>query len=296
MRHLRRPWLLITAVTLFVMLAAVMLAAPAVRHALAASSQAPDYLALGDSVAFGYSPLADPSDSHNFSGYPTSAARALKENLTNASCPGETSGHFIDLAAPDNGCGAFRATFPLHVVYSGTQLAFADRFLQSHPDTHLVSINIGANDLFLLQRTCQGDVSCIVQGLPGMLQTLAANLSTIYGHIRSLDGYHHQLVAVTYYSLNYTDSVGTSIITEVNNVVHDVTLAFGGSVADGFGAFQAVTAAFNGDVCAAGLLILVSTSPVSCNIHPSYPGDDGLEPHSTPGRDVLGQAIVSALG
>ena len=296
MRHLRRPWLLITAVTLFVMLAAAMLAAPAVRNALAASSHVPDYLALGDSVAFGYSPLVDPSDAHNFSGYPTSAARALKENLTNASCPGETSSHFIDLTGSDNGCGAYRANFPLYVAYSGTQLEFADSFLQSHPDTQLVSINIGANDLFVLQRTCQGDVSCIVAGLPGMLQTLATNLSTIYGHIRTLDGYHHQLVAVTYYSLNYTDSVGTSIITEVNNVVHDVTLAFGGSVADGFGAFQSVTAAFNGDSCAAGLLILVSSSPVSCNIHPSYPGDDGLEPHSNPGRDVLGQAIVSALG
>src|SRR5215467_10329767 len=134
MRHLRRPWLLITAATLFVLLAATMLAAPAVRSALAASSQAPDYLALGDSVAFGYSPLVDPSDPHNFSGYPTAAARALKETLTNASCPGETSGHFIDLTASDNGCGAFRANVPLHVAYSGTQLEFADSFLQSHPD------------------------------------------------------------------------------------------------------------------------------------------------------------------
>lgn len=303
MRHLRRPWLLITAVTLFVILAATMLAAPAGQKALAASSQAPDYLALGDSVAFGYSPLVDPSDSHNFSGYPTSAAKALKENLTNASCPGETSGHFIDLTASDNGCGAFRANFPLHVAYSGTQLEFADRFLQSHPNTQLVSINIGANDLFLLINGCGGsttpaEINCIVAGLPGMLQTLAANLSTIYTHIRTLDGYHHQLVAMTYYSLNYSpaNSTGTAIISEVNTVVAQVTKVFGGTVADGFGAFQSITAAFNGDACAAGLLILVTSNPVSCNIHPSYPGDDGLERHSNPGRDALGQAIVSALG
>src|SRR5260370_12630736 len=97
MRHLRRPLLLITAVTLFVMLAAGILAAPAVRHALAASNQAPDYLALGDSVAFGYSPLVDPSDPHNFSGYPTSPARALKENLTHTSYPGDTSCQFNEL-------------------------------------------------------------------------------------------------------------------------------------------------------------------------------------------------------
>jgi hypothetical protein len=296
MRHLRRPWLILTAVALFVMLAAAVLAAPAVKSALAASSPAPDYLALGDSVAFGYSPLVDPSDPHHFSGYPTPAARALKENLTNASCPGETSSHFIDLAGSDNGCGGYRASFPLHMTYSGTQLAFADHFLQSHPDTQLISINLGANDLFVLQRTCSGVVSCIQQGLPGMLQTLGDNLSVIFGHIRNLDGYRHQLVAVTYYSLNYTDPVGTGIISAVNQVVAQVTRAFGGKVADGFNAFQAVTAAFHGDSCAAGLLILVSSNPASCNIHPSYPGDDGLEPHPNTGRDVLGEAIVSALG
>src|SRR5215471_6134825 len=137
MRHLRRPWLILTAVTILVILAAAMLAAPAVRNALAASP-AKVYLALGDSVAFGYSPLVDPSDQHNFSGYPTTVARALKENLTNAACSGETSTHFIDSASPiDNGCAAYRAHFPLHVAYSGSQLAFADSFLQSHPNTQL---------------------------------------------------------------------------------------------------------------------------------------------------------------
>ena len=299
MRHPRKPWLIFTAVTLFVMLAAAMLAAPAVRSALAASSQAPDYLALGDSVAFGYSPLVDPSDPRNFSGYPTSAARALKENLTNASCPGETSSHFIDLTGSDNGCGAFRAKFPLHVAYSGTQLAFADSFLTSHPTTQLVSINIGANDLFVLQRTCLGNINCIKNGLPGMLNTLAANLNTIYHHIRTLDGYHNQLVALTYYSLNYSpaNSTANAIISEVNNVVAQVTLAWGGKVADGFGAFAAIaTAAFGFDSCAAGLLIETSASPLTCNIHPSYPSDGGLEAHPNTGRDVLGQAIVNALG
>jgi hypothetical protein len=80
----------------------------------------------------------------------------------------------------------------------------------------------------------------------------------------------------------------------VNNVVAQVTLAWGGKVADGFGAFKSATAAFNGDSCAAKLLILVSAS--TCNIHPSYPSDNGLESHSNTGRDVLGQAIVNAIG
>jgi GDSL-like Lipase/Acylhydrolase family len=294
MRHMPKRWL-IPAIALVVMLAATMLAGPLVRRTLAASGPPPPYLALGDSVAFGYSPLVDPSDPHNFSGYPTPAAQALKESLTNASCPGETSSHFIDLTGSDHGCGVYRANFPLHVGYSGAQLAFADSFLQSHPATQVVSINIGANDLFVLQTTCGGNISCIRAGLPGMLATLAANLNTIYGHIRNLDGYHNALVALTYYSLNYTDPVGTAIISEVNTVVAQVTVNWGGKVADGFGAFKAITVpTFNGDSCAAGLLILVSST--TCNIHPSYPSDNGLEPHADTGRAALGQAIVNAVG
>jgi len=288
---------LIVAVALVATLATTLLAGQAIRSTLAASNPPPPYLALGDSVAFGYSPLVDPSDPHNFSGYPTPAARALKESLTNASCPGETSSHFIDLAGSDNSCGAFRAKFPLHVAYSGTQLAFADSFLTSHPTTQLVSINIGANDLFVLQRTCLGNINCIKNGLPGMLNTLAANLNTIYHHIRTLDGYHNQLVALTYYSLNYSsaNSTANSIIMALNNVVAQVTLTAGGKVADGFGAFAAIaTVAFGFDSCAARLLIEVSSSPLTCNIHPSYPSDNGLESHADTGRDLLGQAIVNA--
>ena len=288
MRHVRKPWL-ITAVTLFLVLATVMLASPAVRSALAASNRPQDYLAIGDSVAFGYSPLLNHTNAGNFIGYPDIAAAALKENLTNASCPGETSGHFIDLTASDNGCGPYRSAFPLHAAYSGTQLAFTDAFLQSHPQTLVVSINIGANDLFVLIRTCGGsttpaEITCIQAGLPGMLATLGANLDTIYGHIRNLDGYQHKLIGLTYYSLSYSDPVGTQITAAMNQVIADRTLAWGGIVADGFGAFQSASAAFGGDTCAAGLRIVLLASPLTCDVHPT-----------SAGRDLLAQAIVNAL-
>jgi len=120
--------------------------------------------------------------------------------------------------------------------------------------------------------------------LPGMLATLSANLDTIYGHIRNQDGYHHQLVALTYYSLNYSDPVGTNVISQVNQVVAGRTLAWGGIVADGFAAFAAASTAYGGDTCAAGLRIVVSSSPLTCNIHPSPAG-----------RDLLAQAVVKAL-
>src|SRR2546428_3545571 len=69
-----------------------------------------DFLALGDSVAFGFSPLVrDPSEPENFVGYPEALAKLLDADVVNASCPGEASGGFISLTSPlDNGCRAFR--------------------------------------------------------------------------------------------------------------------------------------------------------------------------------------------
>src|SRR6266566_3885701 len=283
MLHTRIRWL-IAAVALLAILATTLLAEPAVRSALAASNRSQEYLALGNSVAFGFSPSIDRSNADNFIGYPTPVAAALKEALTNASCPGETSSHFISLAGSDHGCWAYRANFPLHVAYSTSQLDYADGFLQSHPQTLVVSIDIGANDLFVLEEGCSFNVNCILAGLPGMLATLSANLNTIYGHIRNLDGYTHKLVALTYYSLNYSDPVGTAVISQVNQAVASRTLAWKGIVADGFGAFAAASTAFGGDTCAAGLRIVVVSSPLTCDIHPSPAG-----------RDLLAQAIVNAL-
>src|SRR5260221_211751 len=132
MLHTRMRWL-IAAVALLATLATILLAGPAVPSALAASNRPQEYLALGDSVAFGFNPLLDRSNADNFIGYPSPVAAALKETLTNPSCPGETSSHFITLAGTDNGCGPYRLNFPLHVAYSTSQLDFADGFLQSHP-------------------------------------------------------------------------------------------------------------------------------------------------------------------
>jgi hypothetical protein len=233
--------------------------------------------------------LVSPIDEDNFIGYPDTVAKALKLRLTNAACPGETSSHLVDLAGTDNNCGFWRANFPLHATYTGTQLAFADAFLKSHPKTLVVSIDIGANDVQALVNGCGGmatpaQVKCIQDGLPAVLATLSDNLDTIYGHIRNLDRYHHRLVAVTTYSTNYGDLQLTGVISMFNQVVAERTLAWRGIVADGFGSFAAASAATGGDACAAGLLIAVSSAPLTCDSHPSPAG-----------RDLLARAIVSAL-
>src|ERR687888_2613873 len=65
-------------------------------------------LALGDSVAFGYSPLLDHSVATNFVGYPEVVAQRLDLADTNASCPGEATGGFLSLVGTDNGCRPYR--------------------------------------------------------------------------------------------------------------------------------------------------------------------------------------------
>src|SRR5664280_2567755 len=102
-------------------LLAVFAAAAAVSAttAIPASASPPDdradsagsYLALGDSVAFGYNPLLDPrSGPAQYVGYPDLVARALHLRETNAACPGEATGGFTNRRSDnDNGCdGAHR--------------------------------------------------------------------------------------------------------------------------------------------------------------------------------------------
>src|SRR5207253_1098748 len=151
-----------------------------------------DCTATGDSVAFGYDPLApDFSHPESFIGYPEALAKLLEVDVTNASCPGEASGGFISLGSPlDNGCRDFRfgtaqtPPFPLHEKYKTAQLDFAVKYLRHHRETRLVTIDLGGNDLFVLLRTCQNNPTCVFNGLPQTLQTLGANLGEIYRRIR----------------------------------------------------------------------------------------------------------------
>jgi lysophospholipase L1-like esterase len=250
------------------------------------------YLALGDSVAFGFNPQLDFRTSANFVGYPEALARRLDLDLTNAACPGEASGGFISLTGVDNGCRAYRfgvpgvhPPFPLHVNYTTSQLDFAVAFLRSHPRTRLVTLDIGANDLFVLQNgQCAGNPTCVAAGLPAVLQALSANLTTILARIRGEAQYHGRLVALTYYTTDYRNQNAVQVISALNATVASATLAADGKVADGFGAFKFIAGFAGGDTCRAGLLIVTNRNPLTCDIHPSPLG-----------REVLATAIQLAL-
>src|SRR5215469_14846966 len=70
----------------------------------------PRYLALGDSITFGFINNAgfEYVNAANFIGFPTYASLVAHMNVVNAACPGETTGSFISSAGIDNGCHEFR--------------------------------------------------------------------------------------------------------------------------------------------------------------------------------------------
>src|SRR4051794_23222702 len=113
------------------------------------------YLALGDSVPFGYYGGAQAlyPGPDNFVGYPDLVADEFDLRLLNASCPGETTDSFIDPTAQSNGCEnavgsdtGYRDLYPLHLHYKGSQLHYAAETLDDGPRVRLVTLQLGAND------------------------------------------------------------------------------------------------------------------------------------------------------
>src|SRR5262249_49380304 len=94
-------------------------------------------------------------------------------------------------------------------------------------------------------------------------------------------GFKGKFIALTTYAMNYNDPLTVGAITALNQVTSQVTAAFGGVVADGFGTFQFFANKTGGDSCAAGLLIKLPDG--TCDIHPSEKG-----------RDILAVSVVAA--
>jgi len=256
--------------------AGLVAAALAVVAIPASAEHDTNYLALGDSYAFAYNPVvvATGGAGHaaNFSGYADKLGTALDTTVTNAACPGETSGSMISGTLPDNGCRSYRSYFPLHVPYSGSQLAFAVSFLRSHDHVDLVTLQIGGNDILQLEAQCKSDAACIINRLPAVEAQLAANLNVIYSTIRNGAHYRRTLVAVTYFAFNYNDPNTVAIVRSLDGVEATVAAKYHAKFADILGAF-ALASAPSGIPCIAGLQVVLNPGPpLSCDIHPSAAG------------------------
>jgi lysophospholipase L1-like esterase len=234
------------------------------------SSAAASYLALGDSVAFGFDPLVDTARTADFAGYPEVLAARRELALSNASCPGEATGGFISPTGADNHCRENKAAYPLHVAYDGTQLEFALAYLADHPETALVTIDLGGNDVSRLNDLCAGEVGCLLEGFEPMLEDYANNLDTIFAALRAT--YRGPLVALAIYNPRPDDATYQFGIDRLNGALAARAAEHDAILADGAAAFAA--AAGGGDPCEAGLLIALPDG--GCDIHPSAQGDQVL--------------------
>jgi hypothetical protein len=272
---MRKLFALLSAAVLF-----VLAAAPA-SASHSAHNDDSGYLALGDSVPFGFDPLADATDADNFIGYPEIVAKRLHIEHVNASCPGEATGGFLSLAGTDNVCFPYRFYLhnPLHVDYSSAQIDFATAYLKSHPETRLVTLTLGANDYFRYLKDCavtpQPFGTCPL-GVNGVFAVMYSNLNKIFGAIRAT-GYSGLIVAVTYYALDYHDTTGTQ---GLNFPMVATATGNGALVASGLDAWAAT--ANGGLSCAAGLLIVLPDG--TCDVHPSRLG-----------RDLLAAKVISTI-
>jgi lysophospholipase L1-like esterase len=162
-------------------------------------------------------------------------------------------------------------------------MAFALDYLRSHKHTQLVTLTLGANDLFRFQKDCAAGptVGTCPLGIGGVLATMKANLDTIFAGIRGT-GYQGTIIAVTYYSLSYPNTSGSQLL--AGPMIAAATApSVHALVADGIEAWRSTAMSLGGgDSCAAGLLIRLS--PTSCDVHP------------TPlGRDLLAGAVVDTV-
>lgn len=252
----------------------------------AASSSAPaastdstsgTYLALGDSVPFGFrgGATSEYSDADNFVGYPELVGKELGLEVVNASCPGETTASFLDTTAQSNGCDnslqsgfGYRTAYPLHVLYDSvdqSQLDFAVTTLATTDDVDLVTLQIGANDGFICQQTTADRCSSPAE-VQTLAQTVQTNLDRILKALR--ERYDGQIVVVTYYALDYSDATGSA--TQVlDSGIAQVAEANGADVADGYQAFQQKASEAGGDSVEAGLVL-------PNDVHPSAQGQQLL--------------------
>jgi lysophospholipase L1-like esterase len=253
------------------------------------------YLALGDSVPFGYQepqvvPAPDYANAASFANYPDIVGQELHLNVANLACPGETTASFINTSAVSNGCEntlgdttqSYRANYPLHYQYSGSQLAAALAFLAANPNTRLVSLMIGANDVFVCQEQTSDDCASVSEQL-GVAEEIAKNVGIILSAIRNQAHYTGQIVIVNYYSLDYADS-SDNIESQLGDATLDLSaLPYHVEIANGYGIFQAASVDSAQDPCTAGLLTQLG-SPGTCGVHPSYAG-----------QSLLAQSVLEAI-
>jgi lysophospholipase L1-like esterase len=151
------------------------------------------YLALGDSISFGYQAskaLAGLPPSAFNTGYVDVFAARLREIqpgiiTINYGCPGESTESFV--TGP---CIWTTVGHQLHDTFSGSQLQAAKAFLRAHPgEVSPITLTLWGNDFPKLLGPCtfngQIDFTCVRDRAPGFVTEVVKRISMILDQIRS---------------------------------------------------------------------------------------------------------------
>lgn len=232
------------------------------------------YLALGDSLAFGYSlakfesllPNENPAEYNT--GYVDDFAHLLKLGnpklqVINDGCPGETTESFI------KGPCEYQLAYPLHHPYVGgptsSQLSDALAYLQTNPNTNPITLDIGANDaLGVIEHTCEKKVECVVKEAPALFAHIAANLGLILGDLRGADPHATIIVLGLYNPFGEKLPGGNALTAQLNEVMSKVASAVGARFADPLPVFNPPGALEAPTIC-----LLTNMCKTPEDIHPT---------------------------
>jgi lysophospholipase L1-like esterase len=210
-------------------------AAQATSHGSGLSLVGPKqhYLALGDSLAFGYQPVLNYSHGYVDDFFSNLKSHGVKD-VANMGCPGETSVTFLNGKCPY----PFLRKFP----YVGSQLNAALAYLKIHAgQVSPVTLNIGANDLThdintsncSMNQQFQLDLATLDKNLTNIILPQLHAALTVNGHVTG------DLVMMNFYdpfqnicpnSVPITETVNAHLAADVGNygTIVNVFSAFGG--------------------------------------------------------------------
>jgi lysophospholipase L1-like esterase len=240
-----------------------------------ASNGQRSYLALGDSLAFGYSqakfnslfPNENPA-AYN-TGYVDDFARVLKFlnprlQVVNDGCPGETTDSFI------NGPCQYQLLFPLHHPYSGgptsSQLSDALAYLEAHRGrVSPITLDIGANDaLGVIKGVCNLEPLCIAGQAPTLFAHIAGNLGSILAQVRAKAPNAQIIVLGLYNPFGSTIAGGDQLTAQLNEVMAKVAAGAGARFADPLPLFNPPGALEQPTIC-----LLTNMCTPLVDIHPT---------------------------
>ncbi len=241
-------------------------------------SRPQSYLALGDSLAFGYSqakfnslyPNENPAAYDT--GYVDDFGRVLKLfnrglQIVNDGCPGETTGSFI------NGPCAYQLAFPLHHPYSGgpasSQLSDALVYLGAHPGAvSPITLDIGANDaLGVIKGVCNLEPVCIAGQAPALFAHIATNLGLILAQLRGAAPHAQIIVLGLYNPFGSTIAGADQLTAQLNTTMAAVAAGVGARFADPLPFFNPPGALEQPTIC-----LLTNMCTPLVDIHPTNLG------------------------